>query len=75
MANELRHASGPVLHHLLVTFMTLLCLGLGLDLALLASSMNVESGPRFAKIWLFTGWLKVQDTIVSVKKSTFCPIL
>ena len=32
--------------------MTPLCLGLGLNLVLFASLMNVESGPRFANVWL-----------------------
>ena len=33
-----------------INFTTQLLLGLGLDLVLLASSTNVQSGPRFAKI-------------------------
>ena len=37
-----------------INFMTWLCLGLGLDHVLFASSTNVESGPRFAKICWFS---------------------
>ena len=35
---------------LIRNFMILLLLGLGLDLVLFGSSMNVESGPRFAEV-------------------------
>ena len=44
---------GRVTHVRSIKFMTRLRtrLGLGLDLAIFASSTNVESGPRFARIW------------------------